>query len=112
MKFKRKIPIDIEAINEEVVEKVTPKKYKIPRPIKIPLTIEDMKKQHSDNKNAVVGAWIICPTCGRIFKKRTYNQIFCSNGRTKKHGNCKDDYWNETDDKRKARKTLYNIEKI
>ena len=40
---------------------------------------------------APVGNSIRCPGCGKLFKKKSYQQKFCSN---KGIGNCKDRYWN------------------
>ena len=47
--------------------------------------------QYQLNKQAKVGTTIICPSCGRSFKKRSYQQAFCSN---KGKNNCKDTYHN------------------
>lgn len=42
-------------------------------------------------KSAKVGSMILCPGCGKLFLKRSYQHVFCSN---KGRGNCKDRYWN------------------
>lgn len=56
--------------------------------------------QYQLNKQAKVGTTIICPSCGRSFKKRSYQQAFCSN---KGKNNCKDSYHNRATEKRLAR---------
>jgi len=48
-------------------------------------------KKYTSAKKAPVGSVVRCPVCGRTFKKRSYQQAFCSN---KGRGNCKDRYWN------------------
>ena len=54
------------------------------------------------NKSASVGEDIICPLCGIHFKKKSYQQAFCSKM-------CKEKYWNK---KRKDNGyfSRYNIE--
>lgn len=55
-------------------------------------------------KSAKVGTMIACPNCKTMHKKTTYHKIFCSNQRTKPgRRNCKDRYWNTTDENRRAR---------
>ncbi len=51
-------------------------------------------------KAAKTGVTICCPGCGSRFRKRSYQQAFCSN---KGPGNCKDLYWNTTDSTRLER---------
>lgn len=41
-----------------------------------------------------------CPGCGNTFKKKSYQQAFCSN---KGRNNCKDRYWNRASDERSMR---------
>jgi hypothetical protein len=56
---------------------------------------------------AKVGERIACPCCGKSFVKKTYNKVFCSNGRTRKgSSSCKDRYWNYVDDNRRPRAGL------
>lgn len=43
------------------------------------------------NKEAKVGQELVCPSCGTIFIKNNYQQVFC---RTKPGTVCKDRYWN------------------
>lgn len=57
---------------------------------------------HKHNSSLKIGEFANCPVCGKLFKKKTKTHSFCSNGRTKKGGNCKDKFWNIVDE-RKAR---------
>lgn len=61
--------------------------------------------QYELNKKAKVGDTIVCPSCGRQFKKKSYQQAFCSN---KGRNNCKDSYHNRANDKRLARAIAFN----
>ena len=63
--------------------------------------VENAIQVYSDNKKALVGANIGCPTCGKQFAKKSYQQAFC---KTK----CKDTYHNSVNEKRKERAKLYN----
>ncbi len=45
-------------------------------------------KRYDINKSAKVGTEIICPVCGKMFIKKSYQQAFCST-------ECKDKYWNQ-----------------
>ena len=56
-------------------------------------------------KSAKVQSRIKCPSCNRIFIKKSYQQAFCSN---KGRGNCKDRYWNIADDTRRERARAIN----
>lgn len=47
----------------------------------------DMEQFLQNAKDAKVGEVVLCPNCATDFKKKTYNQCFCSKG-------CKDNYWN------------------
>jgi hypothetical protein len=59
-------------------------------------------------KAAKVGSMIACPNCKKMHKKTTYHKIFCSNQRTKPgRRNCKDRYWNTTDEVRRERAGQY-----
>lgn len=63
-----------------------------------------MKSQdrYNQNKNAKVGDECICPSCGRKFIKKYYQQVFCiTNGGTV----CKDKYWNTVDPKKRCNTT-------
>ena len=55
-------------------------------------------------KAAKVGTMIECPSCGVVFKKRSYQQVFNSN---KGSGNCKDRFWNLVPDDRRERTKRY-----
>lgn len=58
-------------------------------------------------KAAAHGAEVNCPECNKVFTKRHPAQAFCSNGRTRKGGNCKDRFWNRCDPHRAARQRKY-----
>ena len=57
-----------------------------------------MESAYKAAKTARVGDIIQCPTCGKKFEKRSYQQAFCrtrgKNGKNKKGNLCKDQYWN------------------
>lgn len=61
--------------------------------------------QYELNKKAKVGETIVCPSCGRQFKKKSYQQAFCSN---KGRNNCKDSYHNRANENRLARAIAFN----
>jgi len=69
---------------------------------------ETMKERYRAAEAAKVGSTIRCACCGRKIKKTTYHKRFCSNGKTKKGGNCKDRYWNTVDVSRRERAKLYS----
>ena len=52
-----------------------------------------LKTNYNFNNKAKVGQKLICPICGREFKKKVPQQAFCF---TK----CKDKFWNFVDQKR------------
>jgi len=58
------------------------------------LDVDAAEQQRAVNRQAKVGTVIECPTCGRRFTKRSYQQVFCSN---KGRDNCKDRFWNRAD---------------
>lgn len=64
-------------------------------------------KEYEDKYNLAkatrVGSNIICPVCDRTIVKTTYHKVFCSNQKTRKHGNCKDTYWNIVDEVRRIK---------
>lgn len=62
-----------------------------------------MDQLYARAKAARVGSMIACPTCGKEHLKTTYHKVFCSNGKTKRGGNCKDRYWNTVDEERSER---------
>lgn len=49
-------------------------------------------------RSADTGTRVMCPTCGKLFKKMSYQSTFCSNqydtGRKNGKGNCKDAFNN------------------
>ena len=69
-----------------------------PKSIHFDIDTCDAALEHANNvpaynaaKSAQVGSTIICPICGKQFKKKSYQQAFCSN---KGRGNCKDRFHN------------------
>lgn len=69
--------------------------------------IADMRARYVKAKAAKVGTVIECACCGKKVLKTSYQMAFCSNGKNRKNqllgnNNCKDRYWNLTDDKRRA----------
>lgn len=71
--------------------------------------IADMLQAYTSAKSSPVGSTVYCPTCGVAHIKTTYQKVFCSNGKTKRGGNCKDVYWNSVDEKRSERANKYMI---
>ena len=67
-----------------------------------------LKEKYDTAKAANVGDTIQCPVCGQRIVKTTYHKVFCSNQKTKKNGNCKDQYWNVVDEVRRV-KTLKRL---
>jgi hypothetical protein len=57
------------------------------------------------NKWAMAGMVVICPVCGRSFRKLTASHVFC---RRKGPGNCKDRFWNTVNDERRERAAIMN----
>lgn len=59
------------------------------------------------NRGAKVGALLLCPTCGRRFIKRSYQNVFCGTrgkgGKKNKGVLCKDTYHNSISEKRRER---------
>lgn len=74
--------------------------------------IDNATQVYQDNKKALVGANITCPTCGKVFVKKSYQHTFCNKrGKGGKQGKgrlCKDTYHNSVNEKRKARAKLFN----
>lgn len=62
--------------------------------------IKQAQDRYDTNVKAKVGDTICCPSCGRNFKKKSYQQKFHS---TK----CKDIYWNSVDPIRRERAQRY-----
>ena len=61
-----------------------------------------METQYKANKSTKVGAFIVCPICGKQIIKTHYAQAFCSN-------ECKNTYWNNKGDRHsKGYHTNYN----
>jgi len=48
-----------------------------------------MRNRYEAAKATKVGSFIRCAYCGKRIKKTTYHKAFCSNGKTRKGGNCK-----------------------
>lgn len=55
-------------------------------------------------KAAKTGAECVCPSCAKKFKKKSYQQAFCSN---KGANNCKDSFWNRASPDRMQRATYF-----
>lgn len=55
------------------------------------LTRVEATQRYEVAKAAKPGSDCICPRCSKTFKKKSYQQAFCSN---KGPGNCKDIFWN------------------
>lgn len=67
--------------------------------------IARMKRLYEAAKATKVGIIVCCPTCSKMFTKKSYQQAFCSN---KGKGNCKDVYWNSVDEDRRLRATIFS----
>lgn len=66
---------------------------------------EVLRERRQRAMDAKIGAEIACAYCNKKMIKKSYNQVFCSNGRTcKGRSSCKDKYWNTVDRNRRARK--------
>ena len=70
-------------------------------------SIEKMKNLYNTAKDTKVGDTFKCPTCNKKTTKNTYQKTFCSNGKTKGKGNCKDGFWNIVDPEKRCRNTPY-----
>lgn len=64
---------------------------------------EQMKNRYKEAEEAKIGSEIKCACCSKKIIKTTYHKRFCSNGKTKRGGNCKDKYWNTVDVGRRLR---------
>lgn len=66
------------------------------------MTNKKKNNRYNINKAASIGEEIVCPSCGKHFIKKSYQQAFCQK-------ECKDRYWNN---KRKNNGYFrtYNIE--
>lgn len=63
--------------------------------------VKQAKDRYESNSSKKVGETCCCPSCGKDFKKKTYQQKF----HNKK---CKDIYWNSIDPVRRERATLFS----
>ena len=52
--------------------------------------------------NAKIGEEIVCPSCGAVHVKKSYQSVFC---KTKGGTKCKDNYWNNVDSSKRNNKT-------
>lgn len=59
------------------------------------------EKLYKIAKDAETGCTIKCPWCEKLIVKKTYHKIFCSNQKTHGKNNCKDKYWNNTQDQKR-----------
>ena len=57
-----------------------------------------LKERYVLAKEAKTGSNIVCPSCGNIHKKTTYQKVFCNSTI------CKDHYWNNVDNRKRNRK--------
>ena len=53
--------------------------------------IGKLKQDYNNNKSSKIGTKLICPSCGTLFIKEHYQQVFC---KSKPKTVCKDYYWN------------------
>ncbi len=56
--------------------------------------------RYAKNKASSVGSFIVCPSCGFTFRKKSYQQAFDKKS-------CKDRYWNTVSPERKARAMFF-----
>lgn len=63
--------------------------------------IKQAKARYEVNLSKKVGEICCCPSCGKDFKKKTYQQKFHAK-------RCKDIYWNSVDPVRRERATLFS----
>lgn len=68
------------------------------------MIVDDLRDLYSRAKGAPVGSVIACPVCSKEVHKVTKGQVFCS---CRGPGNCKDRYWNLTNEGRQERGRLY-----
>lgn len=72
-------------------------------------SFQEKRDLYTIAKEAKVGSTIACPNCKKMHVKTTYHKIFCSNQKTKPgKRNCKDRYWNTTDETRRERAAKYS----
>ena len=66
---------------------------------------------YTKNKASKVGEIIRCPTCGKPFEKKSYQQAFCRKrgvgGKLGKGNLCKDTYHNSTNETRRLRASFF-----
>ena len=68
---------------------------------------QDAVIEYTKNKKAKVGTLLDCPTCGRDFTKKQWQQAFCQRNKKQKGSTCKDVYHNVTNDTRRERAQDY-----
>lgn len=68
----------------------------------------DMKIVADMVREKPVGSVVYCPVCNKKFTKKTKTHTFCSNGRNRKGGNCKDKYWNTVDEILRERAGMFS----
>ncbi len=66
------------------------------------MDINKAKKLYDLAKSKKNNEEVICPTCEDKFIKK-FGKTFCTNGK-KTAKNCKDDFWNKADEKKRNRK--------
>jgi hypothetical protein len=70
--------------------------------------LDEMRSRYAIAQRAEIGATIECPCCRKRIVKRTYHRVFCSNQKTHGRKNCKDRYWNMTDETRRSRASRFS----
>lgn len=57
-----------------------------------------LKERYNQAKESKVGDHIVCPSCGNVHLKTTYQKVFCNSTL------CKDHYWNNVQENKRNRK--------
>lgn len=77
-----------------------------PQQVATVISKERMLARYETAKAATTGTMCNCPVCNKEFKKKSYQQAFCSN---KGHNNCKDLFWNRANEQRVQRAQAYTM---
>lgn len=76
-----------------------------PQEAALVISKERMLARYETAKAAKTGTMCTCPVCSKEFKKKSYQQAFCSN---KGRNNCKDLFWNRASEQRMQRAKAYS----